>query len=168
MTDNTRRQLTLFVQKKDAKNIEDVRSKFNPRQSELIDSHVTLCREDEIAGIDKVLHNLTHLKQKTFCIKFGQVTRFDNGKGVLIPATIENEEFQELRQKVLMGVLNKPRRQEPHITLMHPRNSNCTDKIFEIIENVNLPTQLNFKTISLIEQINGGQWTVLKTFDLIE
>lgn len=67
-----------------------------------------------------------------------------------------------------MGVVDKPRRQEPHITLMHPRNSNCTDKIFEIIENVNLPTQLNFKTISLIEQINGRQWTVLKIFYLMK
>jgi len=166
--DNTRRQLTLFVQRKDAKNIEDVRRKLNPRQSELIDSHVTLCREDEIADIDKVLHNLTHLHQKAVCIKFGQVARFDNGKGVLIPATTENEVFQELRQKVLKGVVDKQRRQEPHLTLMHPRNSNCTDKIFEIIEKVNLPTQLNFKTISLIQQIKGGQWTVLKTFDLKE
>ena len=168
MTDITRRQLTLFVQKNDVQHIEDVRSKFNPRQSELINSHVTLCREDEIEDIGKVLHNLTQLNQKTINIKFGQVTRFDNGKGVLIHATTENEEFQELRQKVLKGVVDKPRRQEPHITLMHPRNSNCTDKIFEAIEKANLPTQLNFKTISFIEQVNGGQWTVLKTFDLIE
>ena len=168
MTDITKRQLTLFVQKNDAPHIEDVRSKFNPRQSELINSHVTLCREDEIEDIGKVLHNLTQLNQKTINIKFGQVTRFDNGKGVLIPATTENEEFQELRQKVLKGVVDKPRRQEPHITLMHPRNSNCTDKIFVAIEKANLPTQLNFKTISLIEQVNGGQWTVLKTFDLTE
>jgi 2'-5' RNA ligase len=168
VTDNTRRQLTLFVQKKNAKNIEDVRSKFNPKQRKLIDSHVTLCREDEIADMDKVLHNLTYLKQKIVCIKFGQVTRFDNGKGVLIPATGVNEEFQELRKKILTGVVDKPRRQEPHITLVHPINSNLTDKIFEIIENVNLPTQLNFKTISLIEQIPGGQWTVLKIFDLLK
>ncbi len=168
MTNHTRRQLTLFVQRKDAKDIEDVRSKFNAIQSELIDSHVTLCREDEIADIDKVLYNLAQLVQKTISIKFGHVVRFEDSKGVLLPTATENEEFQELRQKILKGLVNNPRRQEPHITLMHPRNSTCTDKIFETIEKTNLPAQLNFKTISLIEQVNGGRWNVLKTFDLIE
>jgi len=156
VTDNTRRQLTLFVQKNDAQDIEHIRSKFNPRQSELINSHITLCREDEIEDLGKVLHNLTQLNQTTLNIKFGQVTRFENGNGVLIPATSENAEIQELRQKILKGVVDKPRRQEPHVTLMHRRNSKCTDKIFEAIEKANFPTQLNFKTISLIKQVNGG------------
>jgi hypothetical protein len=75
-----RRQLTLFVQKNDAKNIEDIRCKFDPVQSRLINSHVTLCREDEIENIDQVLHNLTHLEQKKINIKFGQVARFNNAK----------------------------------------------------------------------------------------
>lgn len=165
---NIRRQLTLFVRQTDAEQIEKIRQKFNPIQSELIDCHVTLCRDDEIENIDKVLNNLTQLRQKSISIIFGQVTRFENGKGVFIPATIENEEFQELRQKVLNGVVNKPKRHEPHITLMHPRNSSCTDSIFEEIEKENLPSKLNFKTISLIEQINGGQWTILKTIDLVD
>jgi len=49
---------------------------------------------------------------------------------------------------------------------MHPRNSTCTDKIFEEIEQVNLPSQLIFKSISLIEQVDGGQWETLKTFKI--
>ncbi|MEO8404396.1 MAG: 2'-5' RNA ligase family protein [Chitinophagaceae bacterium] len=168
MTDIIRRQLTLFIQKNDGQYIEDIRSKFNPLQSELINSHVTLCREDEIEDIGKILYNLTHLNQKEINVKFGQVAKFDNGKGALIPGTAENEEFQELRQKVLKGVGVKPRRHEPHITLMHPRNSNCTDMIFEAIEKAKLPAQLIFNTISLIEQVNGEHWTVVKTFDLSE
>ncbi len=103
MTNNIRKQLTLFVENEDAVSIEEVRKEFNLRQSELINSHVTLCREDEIENIDKVLLNLTQRNRKIITIKFGQVTRFDNGKGVLIPATTENKEFYELRQKVLKG-----------------------------------------------------------------
>ncbi len=166
MANNTRRQLTFFIQKNDAKPIEDIRSRFNPRQSELINSHVTLCRDDEIKDIFKVLKNLTQLDQKTINIKFGKVIRFEKGQGVLIPAIIENDAFQELRLKILKGVVEKPKPQEPHITLMHPRNSTCTDNIFEAIETANLPKELNFKTISLIEQVNGARWTILKTFDL--
>ena len=47
-----RRQLTLFVKKEDAETIEQIRQAFNPRQFELIKSHVTLCREDEIQNLE--------------------------------------------------------------------------------------------------------------------
>jgi len=161
-----RRQLTLFVNKDDAATIEAIRSRYNPKQRKLIDSHVTLCREDEIENIDGVLHNLAKLNEKSLIIYFGRVTRFNDGKGVLIPATNENEAFHELRKQVLKGLNDNPKRPEPHITLMHPRNSICTDKIFEEIGQVNLPSQLNFKSISLIEQVGGGQWKTLKTFKI--
>lgn len=163
-----RRQLTLFVEKADRTYIEEVRRAFNPQQSELINSHVTLCKEDEIEDLSRVLNNLTQLKQKMISINFGEVIRFDNGKGVLMPATKDNEAFNELRQKVLNGSVGNPRQYEPHLTLMHPRNSICTQEIFEQIQKVPLPTQLCFKTISLIEQFNGGQWKILKTFELFE
>jgi len=161
-----RRQLTLFVNKDDAATIEAIRSKYNPKQRELINCHVTLCREDEIENIDGVLHNLAKLNEKPLIIHFGRVTRFNDGKGVLIPATNENEAFHELRKQVLKRLNDNPGRHEPHITLMHPRNSTCTDKIFEEIEQVNLPSQLIFNSISLIEQVDGGQWKILKTFKI--
>ena len=164
MANTIRRQLTLFVSKDDAATIEAIRRKYNLKQRELIDCHVTLCREDEIENIDGVLHNLANLTKRSLLIYFGRVTRFNDGKGVLIPATNENEAFHELRKQVLKGVNDNPKRHEPHITLMHPRNSTCTDKIFEEIEQVNLPSQLIFKSISLIEQVDGGQWKTLKTF----
>lgn len=166
MANTIRRQLTLFVSKDDAATIEAIRRKYNLQQRELIDSHVTLCREDEIENIVDVLHNLANLTKKSLLIYFGRVTRFDDGKGVLIPATNENEAFHELRKQVLKGLNDNPKRHEPHITLMHPRNSTCTDKIFEEIKQVNLPSQLIFKSISLIEQVDGGQWKTLKTFKI--
>jgi len=166
MDKNTRQQLTLFVDKKDAIEIEIIRKKFNPRQQQLIDSHVTLCREDEIANIDKVLENLQNLDTPPITIQFGQATRFDNNKGVLLPASDDNEQFHQLRKKILTALNIPIRRHEPHITLMHPRNSDCTDETFEEIKSVSLPTSLKFDTVSLIEQIDGGQWQIINRFDL--
>lgn len=165
MDKKTRRQLTLFVDKKHSQEIENIRRQFNPEQHKLIDSHVTLCRENEIENINIVLENLKQLNTNKINIRFGQVAKFDNGIGVLIPAFGNNEQFDLLRSKILKG-LNTVQKQEPHITLMHPRNSTCTDEIFEIIKKSALPTNLVFDTISLIEQINGKQWQVLKNYKL--
>ncbi|MCB0517124.1 MAG: 2'-5' RNA ligase family protein [Chitinophagales bacterium] len=166
MTYNIRRQLTLFVDVKDAEHIEQIRQEFNPRQFHLIKAHVTLCREDEIKNLEQVISNLFLLTQTELNIKFGKVERFDNGKGLLLPATNSNEEFDNLRRQVLSGLIDNPRKQEVHITLMHPRNSTCTDNIFKQVETINLPTILNFKKISLIEQKDGGQWKILQEFSL--
>ncbi len=166
MTKNIRRQLTLFVDPKDAETIEQVRQEFNPKQFELIKSHVTLCREDEIQNLDQIISNLLYLTQEEIIIEFKKATRFDNGKGVFLPATTNNESFQELRKQVLLGLHNNLRKQEPHITLMHPRNSTCTDEIFQQIEKIVLPTHLIFKSISLIEQEDGGKWRILQEFEL--
>jgi hypothetical protein len=166
VTINIRRQLTLFVDPKDAETIEQVRREFNPVQFGLIRSHVTLCREDEIQNLEQVISNLLSLAQEGIVIEFEKPARFDNGKGLFLPATTDNADFQELRRQVLNGLNNNLKKQEPHITLMHPRNSTCTDDIFQRIEKVSLPTKLKFKRISLIEQVNAGQWKILQEFEL--
>jgi 2'-5' RNA ligase len=166
VTENIRRQLTLFVGQKDAETIEQIRQEFNPRQFELIKSHVTLCREDEIENLEQVITNLLFLTQTEIVIEFGEITRFDNGKGLLLPAKTDNVEFQELRKQTLVGQSNNTRKQEPHITLMHPRNSTCTDNIFEQIEKLSLPKKIKFDRISLIEQKDGEQWKIIQEFDL--
>jgi 2'-5' RNA ligase superfamily len=167
VTINKRQQLTLFVDKKDSQEIERIRKRFNPKQSELIDCHVTLCREDEIKNIGKVLDNLASLDQQPVTIQFGQVAMFDNGKGILIPAKVDNREFCQLREKALRGLNSlKTEQQMAHITLMHPRNSTCTQEIFDAIKNIILPTHLTFKAVSLIEQEDEGPWLTLKTFAL--
>lgn len=161
-----RRQLTLFVKQEDAANIERIRKEFNPQQSELIKSHVTLCREDEIENIENVIANLSRLTQTQIIIDFDEAIRFDNGKGLLLPAKTDNCTFQTLRKQILSGVVDNPGIQKPHITLMHPRNSTCTDEIFEQIRNIFFPSKLVFETISLIEQTNDKPWRILKEFSL--
>ena len=168
MASKIRKQLTLFIDDKDAENIEKVRRQFNQRQSELIKSHVTFCREDEIENSEQVLNNLAALPLNRISINFGQAIRFSNGKGVLIPAKGDNHEFHNLRKLVLQRLNDNPRKHEPHITLLHPRNSTCTDFIFEQITKANLPGSLVFKKISLIEQEEGRPWRILEEFDLEE
>jgi 2'-5' RNA ligase len=162
----TRTQLTLFINEKDAKIIEAIRQKFNPKQYALIKSHVTLCREDELENIKQILYNLTHLKHNSITINFGNIICFSDKKGVLIPAIGSLESFENLRKDILKGIIENPRIQEPHITLMHPRNATCTDEIFAEIQKFDLPNALNFTKISLIEQEIGQKWRILKEFDL--
>jgi 2'-5' RNA ligase superfamily len=162
----TRTQLTLFINEKDAKIIEEIRQKFNPKQYALIKSHVTLCREDELENMVQILHNLTNLNQESVTIQFGNIIRFSDKKGVLIPALKNNKSFQDLRKNILKGIIENPRIQEPHITLMHPRNATCTDEIFAEIKKYDLPNILNFTKISLIEQEIGRKWRILKEYEL--
>ncbi len=161
-----RRQLTLFVENHHSEAIEAIRKEFNLAQYALIKAHVTLCREDELEEIEKVMANLLKLNQAEVTIDFGKVIRFADGKGVLLPAIGNSEQFQQLRAVILEGVIEKPRQHEPHITLMHPRNATCTDAIFEQIEKIEFPDKIVFRKISLIEQELGKEWEVLREFEL--
>lgn len=152
-----RRQLTLFVPEEQREIIEKIRAEFNPIQYSLISAHVTLCREDEIEP-NKLLKNNIQLS-KPLEINFSQVERFADGKGLMIPASADNIEFNELKKNILGG--NLIRNHQPHITLMHPRNSICTDEIFERIKVIELPKQFSFNEICLIEQVNGKKWMII-------
>lgn len=163
---NTRIQLTLFVGEPQAQPIEAVREQYNPEQFRLIKSHVTLCREDELQDLEKIVQNLTQNQLPGITISFGRPIRFSASKGVLLPASDDDTAFHALRAKVLAGHINLPRKQEAHITLMHPRNSTCTDAVFKEISGYRFPDTIRFDTISLIEQKNGGPWRTLQTFEL--
>ena len=143
-------QLTLFTDENESGIIERIREKFNSEQYALIKSHVTLCREDELGAIEKITQQLTALNHGPITIDFKKATRFSEGKGVMLPARGDNKSFRELRATILAGLTGKIRMHEPHITLMHPRNSTCTDEIFEQIEKSVLPHKLTFSKISLI------------------
>ena len=168
MNQQIRRQLTLFVNPTDAQEIEVVRKRFNPIQQALIACHVTLCREDELENLDAIIAHLKKLVAPAISISFGPVTRFEQGKGVMLPAYGDNESFHQLRSKILTGVVETIRKPEPHITLMHPRNSSCTDEIFANIQKQHLPTQLIFDKISFIEQVNGELWQTIQAYPLIK
>jgi 2'-5' RNA ligase len=159
-------QLTLFVPEKESAVIEAIRSRYNPVQYSLIAAHVTLCREDELLDIEKVLQNLEQLDFPSIAIRFGKPARFDEGKGVLLPALDANIAFQDLRKVVLKGVIEQPRNHKAHLTLMHPRNATCTDEIMEDIRNSALPSEIQFGHVSLIEQIDGGKWSLIQVFHL--
>jgi 2'-5' RNA ligase len=162
-----RRQLTLFIAEQN-ETIERIRVQFNPIQYNLIAAHLTLCREDEIEPIEKVIENIQSItKAEPLRLEFDAPERFENGKGVFIPAKKSNAAFSELRKTILKGLNNQPREHIPHITLMHPRNSTCTDIIWEHIQKQELPGELLFDKISLIEQHNGGRWTIIEQFSMI-
>jgi 2'-5' RNA ligase superfamily len=163
---NKRLQLTLFVEAPESEVLEAIRRKFNSVQYALIKSHITLCRESELEMLEAVLANLENTKLPRLCLEFERPVRFSDRKGVLLPATGGREDFQKLRNAILKGVLENPGTPEPHLTLMHPRNSTCTDEMFEAIEKCDFPAKITFRKISLIEQVNGGKWGVLKEFDL--
>ena len=147
--------------------IEKIRAEFNPVQFKLIPAHVTLCRENEIEHIEKVIENIKSLSlDNPLRIEFDKVEGFDNGKGLFIPAKKLNDGFIELRKSILKGLIEFPVVHHPHITLMHPRNSTCTDQIFSEIIKYNLPTEFNFDTISLIEQSSGGPWKIKNQFPI--
>lgn len=146
--------------------LKKTRKKYNWEQYKLIKSHITVCREDELIQLDKIKLNLENLNFNPFRLSFVKPIRFSNGKGVLIPVIGDYPEFKQLRSQILNGIVEKPRNQEPHVTVMHPRNSICTYEIFEIIQNTNFPTILKFNKISLIEQINGENWSILQEYKL--
>jgi len=162
-----RQQLTLFITHQN-QTIEQVRARFNPIQHSLIPAHVTLCREDEIEQLEQVLTNIKNIKlNRPIQIGFEAVERFENGKGVYMPAKATNDSFHRLRKLILKGINESPRIHLPHITLMHPRNSTCTPEIFDQIKTYPLPTVLSFNKISLIGQINGGKWEIISEFDFV-
>lgn len=159
--------MTLFINEPNG-NVEKIRAKFNPKQYKLIPAHVTLCREDEIEPIEKTISRVESITlEKPIRIKFGKVFRFSDGKGVYLSSFGDNKEFKELR-KLVLGRNELKKHQVPHITLMHPRNSTCTDEKFERIENYSLPNELELEKISLIEQKNGGKWNVLQEFNIVK
>lgn len=163
---NMRIQLTLFVDENESQAIEQVRKQYNPEQYQLIKSHVTLCREDELFQLAQIRQNLNQLYLSPLTIEFGTAIRFAMDKGVLLPALGTTGQFDNLRKSILQGVIPTPKVQEAHITLMHPRNSTCTDQLFAEIRQIPIPNQLTFRKISLIEQFDNDPWRILEEFEM--
>lgn len=161
-----RQQLTLFCPLEESILIEKIRRQYNPVQYDLIACHVTLCREDEILEIEKVLANLRSQRLKETIINFEIPIRFSNNNGLMLPGKGRNEGFHALRKQVLQEITSEPRSHQPHITLMHPRNSTCTDEIFETIKKYRHPSKITFVAISLIEQEIGKKWKTIANFPL--
>lgn len=163
---HNRQQLTLFIQE-GSELLESVRTRYNPVQQALIAAHITLCREDELLLLPKVLENIRSIRlQQPVTITFGPPERFAEGRGLFLPGAGNNTGFHELRQQVLKDVIANPRHQHPHITLIHPRNGVCTAGIFDELSQYRFPTRLRFYQISLISQQDEGRWQLQEEFDL--
>lgn len=165
MKTQIRRQLTLFLKPEEATAIESVRKEYNPIQYELISSHITLCREDEIESLSKVIKNLNELNFNQITLTTKEFLRFENNKGVLLNFE-ESNCFQEIRKQLLKDSIEQPRNHQPHITLIHPRNGTCTDEIFQKLQKIKFPEQFSFEKVSLIEQEVGNKWKILAEYSL--
>lgn len=161
-----RRQLTIFLDQTESIPIESIRRKFNPRQYELIKSHITLCREDEIEDLVRIHNKLENIEMDEFELRTNGLKRFSEEKGVLITVIDKKGKFRKLRELILKNGDSLPREHESHITLMHPRNSTCDDDTFKQIQKIELPKSLSIKKISLIEQELGEKWTTLREYGL--
>jgi 2'-5' RNA ligase len=153
---STRRQATLYLPPPDGERVEWIRSHFNPLQFGLIRAHVTLCREDEVGDWDELSSRLTRLGTVEVELTFGKPVRDRNL--VHLPAVGSTESFDTLRDALLAVGGSRPRKHDPHITLIHPRNGTCSDAAFEEIARRCEPFSTTFRAVSLIEQVDGGAW----------
>lgn len=158
--ENKRIQISLYFDEEESQELENIRKTYNLVQYHLIPAHITLCREEELKEIESLKNDLNNFKFEPFTIHLEKPKRVAEGKGVLLPVQ-ENSNFLELRKLFIKDLNIGKDFFEPHITLMHARNSECTDPIFKEIIKKDLPKKLNVISIHLIEQINGGKWKIL-------
>lgn len=152
-----RRQLSLYLPDDAAAPIEAVRRVLDPAQHALIPAHVTLCRDDEVAGVaEATLRTLPPLT-----LVFGRAVAF-NGHGILLPCIAAEEAFARLRERLL----GNARRLTPHITLAHPRNPRAPGNTLD--HAMTLPPQISVSLaeVSLIEQAPGEPWRVIDRYAL--
>ena len=152
----SRRQATLYLSLPDSTIIESLRSRFNRVQFELIRAHVTLCREDEVSDWDKFASRLSDLRTIEVTLSFDLPVRDDNL--VYLPATGPTQSYDALRSLLLSTRNSWPRKQNPHITIVHPRNGICSGSVFEEITRQLKPFTTTFRCVTLIEQIDGEPW----------
>ncbi len=124
-----RRQATLFFNDPPTA-LARCRQIYNPVQAELIDAHVTLCREDEVVDWIEFEKRVASMTQFMLRMEFGRPIR--NGDSVSMSATQGVEDFAALRRALLAD--GEPRPMMPHVTIIHPRNGKCTDEQFAEIE----------------------------------
>ena len=154
-----RRQATLFL--RNVPTIEASRQTFNPKQAGLISAHVTLCREDEVRDWDRVAARLKS-RPPVVTLEFGLPNR--DRDLVFIPGNDKSGSFRFLREYLLET--KQVRDHKPHITLIHPRNGECSDTAWETLRTKIKPFEYTFNEVSFILQKDGGAWQILQTFSL--
>lgn len=161
-----RSQLSLFVPPSSAADFEAVRRTVDPVQSGRIPAHVTLCREDEIAGLPlaELEQRLRQGTPSRVTLRFGRPEQF-GGHGILLPAIGDTAAFQSLRALVL-GT-RPPRPHAPHLTLAHPRNPRAPGNSLDAAAHLGDGRAITFEAIHLIEQVDNAPWVVRATLALL-
>lgn len=152
-----RTQVTLFVPPPHAGPLDALRGVLDPVQAVLIAAHVTLCRDDEVDGLDPVALSRAvaawphgHLQ-----LEFGPPRRF-GGHGVMLPCVGGNAWFQALRCWVLQDA--GARVHDPHLTLAHPRNPRSADNTDDAMACCPHALSVTFGIVSLVEQDASAPW----------
>ena len=160
-----RRQLTLFLAGEMAATVEAVRRVVDPEQYRLIPAHVTLCREEEIAGIpiEELEARIAAGPARRITREFGRAELFD-GHGIQVRCVAGGAEYQALRELVLGSrEIARPR---PHVTLAHPRNPRAPGNSLEAAQALPPRWQARLAWIHLIAQEGAQPWRRLAMFDL--
>lgn len=163
--ETVRRQITLFVPGPERSRLDSIREQFNPAQAALIAAHVTLCRDDEVLEWSALQDRAQQMSDFVVSLRFGAPVREHNL--VYLPVVESTESFDELRQQVLDD--EACRIQEPHVTLIHPRNGTCTDATFKAIQSLlNEELNITFRELTFIEKIGEHPWRSVQTFPTLE
>ena len=162
---NSRVQLTLFVAGCPAARIEEVRRSLDPVQFGLVAAHVTLCREDELEGLNTAIlqRRLSGPEARPITLTFGAPEPFST-HGILLPCVSGEESFQALRRLILGSAT--VRRQAPHITLAHPRNPKSAGNSLAAASGLREGLTIRFGSVCLIRQDGSSPWRVTECFDL--
>lgn len=161
----SRVQLSLFVPQTDAETLERARRLFDPVQAALIPAHVTLCREDELDGIDlpRLGAIIASSSVAPIRLTFGAPEYF-HGHGVWLPCVEGEEPFHEARCRILGA--REVRRHAPHLTLAHPRNPRASHNDPANLHAVPAGLVVTFALVHHILQEGVQPWRVIGTHAL--
>ncbi len=156
-----RTQITLYVPAPARMHLDAIRRRFNPEQYALISSHVTLCRDEDRPDWVAVRSRAELIDSMKIRLRFGTAVR--EGNLVYLPVVGPTRDFDALRARLLND--SHCRKQEPHITLVHPRNGSCNESEFAGICSF-IPAELSitFRQMTLIEQIGDSPWRDLQSY----
>ena len=152
----TRRQLSLLLPEMPRAVVEPIRRRLDPIQHALIPAHVTLCRDDELPGMQELSERLTHLEGLPITMAFGRPEELQDGCVLLRQAT-GKEKFQALRHAILGPAA---RAYGAHLTLLHPRNATGARHDLAAIARELAGLTVTFQTIALVEQQGCDPWQV--------
>ena len=156
-----RRQITLYVPHAERARIEQLRERYNPIQFSLINAHVTLCRDEEVCDWPNLLTRAQQIHAIDISLEFGSPIK--EGDLVYLPVAGTTDDFDNLRIRLLEDP--NCRIQEPHITIVHPRNGTCNGEQFEkICEVFSANFTIPFRSFTFIQKHGAEPWENICTF----